>query len=76
MLASRYAGAVLVGLALCAAPAIDLFVLGSGHLIASLYGVPILVAAPLWRPRAVATVSAVAVGLHAAAGAMWSIQRQ
>lgn len=68
MPASRYAGAVIVGLALCAAPVIDLFVLGSGHLIASLYGVPILLAAPLWRPRTVATVSVIAVGLHAAAG--------
>jgi signal transduction histidine kinase len=70
VLASRYVGAVLVGLALCAAPIIDLFILGSGHLIASLYGVPILLAAPLWRPRTVAAVSAVAVGLHAAAGAL------
>lgn len=70
MLASRYAGALLVGLALCAAPIIDLFVLGTGQLIASLYGVPILLAAPLWRPRTVAALSAIAVGLHAAAGAL------
>lgn len=68
LLTSRPASVVLVALALVAAPAIDVFVLGSGHLISSLYGLPVLIAAPHWKPRRVAVLAAVAVGLHVAVG--------
>jgi signal transduction histidine kinase len=70
MLASRYGGAMLVAITLFAAPAIDVAVLGAGHLIASLYGVPILLAAPLWRPSAVAVLAVLVVTLYAVAGAV------
>ena len=43
---------------------------GAGHLIASLYGVPILLAAPLWRPRAVVALAVLVVTLYAVAGAV------
>ena len=68
VLASRYTRTALVWGTLVAAPVVDIVILGSDHLIASLYGVPILLAAPRWRSRAVATLAAIVVGMHGLAG--------
>lgn len=54
---SRTVGGVLVLVTLIAAPLIDAFVMGSNHLIASLYGVRLLVAALQWRPPGVVVLS-------------------
>jgi signal transduction histidine kinase len=55
---------VIVVIGFCAALAVNLLLLPGGHLISSLYLIPVLVACHRWRPPAVAVAASVAALLY------------